>query len=136
MKAIAIINQKGGVGKTTLTFHTAHALATLGHKTLLVDLDPQSNLTLCGLAVDALDEMWTSEETFIDDYEMARDSITPESYSALLKKVHSAHFLMKATEDGTSEPSVMSPPANLARVYRVRSPKHAVGPRRADHPSA
>ena len=46
MKSIAVFNNKGGVGKTTLTYHLGCALAELGHKTLLVDLDPQSNLTL------------------------------------------------------------------------------------------
>ena len=52
MKTVAIFNNKGGVGKTTLGYHTASALAELGHRTLLVDLDPQSNLTLFGVGVE------------------------------------------------------------------------------------
>ncbi|MFK5236819.1 ParA family protein, partial [Lactococcus lactis] len=46
-KAVTIIigNQKGGVGKTTNTYLIAYTLAKLGIKTLVCDLDPQSNST-------------------------------------------------------------------------------------------
>jgi chromosome partitioning protein len=45
-KIISFINQKGGVGKTTMAFNAAHALAHKGHKVLALDLDPQGNLSL------------------------------------------------------------------------------------------
>ncbi|MCO4794875.1 MAG: ParA family protein [Bacteriovoracaceae bacterium] len=45
-KVIAFLNQKGGVGKTTMAYNTAFALAEQGHKVLCLDLDPQSNLSL------------------------------------------------------------------------------------------
>ncbi|MHC4126000.1 MAG: AAA family ATPase [Planctomycetota bacterium] len=50
MRTIAVINQKGGCGKTTVSINLASALAEKGHKTLLVDMDPQSHCAV-GLAV-------------------------------------------------------------------------------------
>lgn len=45
MKQIAIFNHKGGVSKTTLTFHLSWMLAVLGKRVMVVDCDPQCNLT-------------------------------------------------------------------------------------------
>ena len=44
-KVIAITNQKGGVGKTIITFNLVAALAKQEKRVLVVDVDPQSNLT-------------------------------------------------------------------------------------------
>jgi chromosome partitioning protein len=50
MKTIAVVNQKGGCGKTTVSINMASALAEAGQRVLLVDMDPQSHCAV-GLAV-------------------------------------------------------------------------------------
>lgn len=50
MRTIAVVNQKGGCGKTTVSINLANALAELGQRTLLVDMDSQSHCAV-GLAV-------------------------------------------------------------------------------------
>lgn len=46
MRCVAVLNQKGGVGKTTTVANLGAALGRLGHRVVVVDLDPQSHLTL------------------------------------------------------------------------------------------
>ena len=55
-KVIAFANQKGGVAKTTTTLNLGVAMRELGHRVLLVDLDPQGNLTMSqGMNPDAIE---------------------------------------------------------------------------------
>lgn len=62
MKSLALFNNKGGVGKTTLTFHLAHMLARQGLRTVAADYDPQANLTAIFLDEDQLEELWRGSD--------------------------------------------------------------------------
>ena len=65
MRTIAVMNQKGGCGKTTVSINLASAMSQLGEKVLLIDIDPQAHASV-GLSVD-------SEHLDITTYELIMD---------------------------------------------------------------
>ncbi|MDM7968131.1 MAG: AAA family ATPase [Paracoccaceae bacterium] len=79
-RIIAIANQKGGVGKTTTTINLGAALARLGCKILIVDLDPQGNAST-GLGIATDDREYTTYELLLDDVslsEVIKPTETPD----------------------------------------------------------
>ena len=58
MKTLALFNNKGGVGKTTLAYHLAHMFARLDVPTIAFDLDPQANLTAVFLSEEEVEALW------------------------------------------------------------------------------
>jgi chromosome partitioning protein len=91
-RIIAIANQKGGVGKTTTTINLGAALAKLGVKVLVVDLDPQGNAST-GLGIEADDREYTTYELLLDDVGLS-DVIKPTANAGL--------FIVPATVDLSS----------------------------------
>lgn len=57
MHTLALFNHKGGVGKTTLAVNVTDALVDLGLRVLMVDADPQCNLTAFFLSEKDLDDL-------------------------------------------------------------------------------
>lgn len=75
-KAIAIFNQKGGVGKTTTNINLAAYLAIKGKKVLILDIDPQGNTT-SGLGIDKRELEFSSYDLLADDKFDTNKAIIP-----------------------------------------------------------
>lgn len=113
MNIISVFNNKGGVGKSTLTYHLGSALSEMGKKVLLVDLDPQSNLTLYGISETELEAIWEKEDPFIDDFSSAKKEMGNVKFESFQKECHSVHYLLKPVEDGESDEHNLSEPVIL-----------------------
>jgi chromosome partitioning protein len=80
-RIMAVANQKGGVGKTTTTVNLGAALADLGYKVLLIDLDPQGNATT-GVGVEARNFDTSMYDVLLHDVPL-EDCIEPTSIKNL-----------------------------------------------------
>ena len=81
-KIIAVVNQKGGVGKTTTAVNLTAALTELGMKVLLCDFDPQANAS-SGLGVDKRKIKKSVYDTIINDTP-TKDAIVPTKFGDVL----------------------------------------------------
>ncbi len=80
-RVFAVANQKGGVGKTTTTVNLGAALADLGHRVLVMDLDPQGNATT-GLGIEARNFDNSIYDVLLHDVAL-EDTIEPTSIKNL-----------------------------------------------------
>lgn len=81
MRIVALCNQKGGVGKSTLTYHLADTLAGGGKRVLIVDADPQGNITLA-----------TAKTPRSADSVGLADVLTSRSRRTLRKTIYPTHL--------------------------------------------
>jgi chromosome partitioning protein len=88
-RVMAVANQKGGVGKTTTTVNLGAALADLGYRVLIIDLDPQGNATT-GLGIEARNFDYSMYDVLLHDIAL-EDCVEPTNIKNL--------FLAPATID-------------------------------------
>lgn len=105
---IAIVNQKGGVGKTTTTINLGAALAAKGRSVLIVDLDPQGNAST-GLGLEPSERTMTTYDLLLDD--AAIEDVIVETRTNRL-------YLAPATTDLSS--ADMQLVTNEKRVFLLR----------------
>ncbi|OQX28293.1 MAG: cobyrinic acid a,c-diamide synthase [Desulfobacteraceae bacterium IS3] len=115
MKIISVFNNKGGVGKTTLTYHLAHILAEMGKKILILDLDPQCNISLYGMDEEELEKIWRKEDNIVDNgFDSSRRQMKDKDFDNLFNSTRTIHFLLKSVEEGISDFDKLPPPFEIA----------------------
>jgi len=115
MKIVAIANQKGGVGKTTTAVNLGAALAEIGHRILIIDLDPQANAT-SSFGLQAV-EQTSLYEPLLGDASIT-ERIFPTEREAL--------FIVPSDLDlAGAEVEIARMPNHLTRLAETLQPLHA-----------
>ena len=123
MRSIAIMNQKGGCGKTTTTVNLAGCLAAEGHRVLVVDMDPQAHATL-GLGIDP-------EEIDQNLYEVLSED--PEDASPIEDVVVSPSENLEVAPSGVILSALEQKLASEAASGRTERLAHALDRLEADY---
>src|SRR5213592_5205072 len=114
MKIVAIANQKGGVGKTTTAVNLGAALAEIGHRILIIDLDPQANAT-SSFGLQAV------EQTSLYEPLLGGASITERIFPT----EREALFIVPADLDlAGAEVEIARMPNHLTRLAETLKPLH------------
>ena len=93
-----IANQKGGVGKTTTTINLAAALAAIGQRVLMIDLDPQGNATM-GSGVDKRKLQHSIYDVLLGESSLAQSRVTSVWGEAAAKPDMATYHVLGANRD-------------------------------------
>ena len=117
---ISIVNQKGGVGKTTTVVHLSAAIARLGYPVIVIDLDPQANASTTLGLMDPYEVKSTIASVMLDESKM---SVSPwsDSIEDNVQLIY-GHVQLTKVERDLPRISISSP----ALVLRKRLAKMAL----------
>ena len=99
-RILALANQKGGVGKTTTAINLGTALAAIGERVLIVDLDPQGNAST-GLGIDRRSRNCSTYDVLIGEAPL-RDAVVPSSSSRPERSMVEAAMCSRGTAVATT----------------------------------
>jgi chromosome partitioning protein len=116
-RCIAVVNQKGGVGKTTSAVNLASALAVAGQPTLLVDLDPQANAT-AGVSPDRVREDGATIYDVLVEGRPVEESLRPTEVPGLILLAGSADLV-------GAELDLINAPGRESRLRSALAPVRA-----------
>lgn len=89
MKVVSVINYKGGVGKTTIAANLASEMTSRGKRVLVIDLDPQTNLTFSYMKVEEWSKKYEKDRTIKYWFDSIIDGTVPiPSFKDLIVKKH------------------------------------------------
>ncbi len=97
-RVISVLNQKGGVGKTTITTNLAHGLAVKGFKVLAIDLDPQAQLTTSLGILKEKNKLL--EKSLLDDAPLSSITVQARNNLNIIPASHGLSDIDKLTSNG------------------------------------
>ncbi|WP_029351769.1 ParA family protein [Bosea sp. 117] len=115
-RVLALANQKGGVGKTTTAINLGTALAAVGERVLIVDLDPQGNAST-GLGIDQRSRRLSTYDVLIGEASM-REAVLPTAVPRL--------SIVPSTMDLSGLELEIAPARD--RAFRLRNAVRAINP--------
>jgi chromosome partitioning protein len=121
-RVLAMANQKGGVGKTTTAINLGTALAAIGERVLILDLDPQGNAST-GLGIDRKARVTSTYDMLVGEKTL-RDVVIPTSVPRL--------FIVPSTMDLLGVELEIA--GHSDRSYKLRNALRAYGAASADDP--
>ena len=120
-KVISLVNQKGGVGKTTTSINLAAALGYYGKKTLIIDLDPQGNAST-GLGIEKGDTKYSIYDVMIDRVEI-EDAIVKTKFrnlSILSSTINLAGVDIELIDRSSREPDFIKTAQLKKHISNIR----------------
>ena len=114
-KIVSTWGSKGDLGKSALTFHLAITIAENNLRVLLVDIDPQCQLTLFGMSEHELEAIWDKEEELTTDFQTAKNTLSIESFNKIHQQSHSIDYILQSDIYCCDEEKTLPTPIHVAK---------------------